>query len=223
MTIIPANTDYTDRDHESVLARERQLIQSVFADWTEFGTPNFGNILIELMAHIADNLHFYQNNQGRESRILTTTQRKNILALSKLIAFTPTNNQAATADVIISLAEPPTDDFNLPVGQIVRTQQVTDPVEFQLLTPLLISAGQNPPSATLSVENSVTVQEDFTSSNLPNQEFELSDVPFIDGNRQSDPRAGAGVCPRTEPDGGTRGLRDQRQALAADRASADAW
>ena len=179
MSIIPDNTDYTDRDFDSLRARLEQLLRSVFPDWTDFQIANFGVILMEMFAFVGDVLGFYENNQGRESRIVTANQRKNLIALAKLVNFIPANNTAATTDLTVSLAAPPIADFNLSAGQIVRTAQITDPVEFQFLTGLTIPAGSGVP-ATVSVENSATISEDFQSDGLPNQVFELAEVPYID-------------------------------------------
>jgi hypothetical protein len=180
MAVLPENIDYTDRDFDSLRNRLEQLIRSVFADWTDFQVANFGVILMEMYAFIGDILTFYQDNQAKESRITVATQRKNLIALSKLISFEASGNAAATADVTISLAEPPVGNFSLPIGQKVRTQQVTDPVEFELLAVALIPALTDPPEVIVTVENSETVQEQFQSAALPNQEFELERIPFID-------------------------------------------
>ncbi len=182
MALLSSSTDYTDRDFDSIRARLQQLLRSVFPDWTDFQVATFSNILLEMYAWVGDVLGFYQNNQGRESRITTATQRKNLIALAKLINFIPTANVAATADELFTLAAPPIDDFNLPIGQVIRTAKISDPVEFRLLTALTISAGANPPLATVSVENAEPIDEDFTSTGLPNQEFELAETPYVDAS-----------------------------------------
>src|SRR5690606_22568338 len=87
MAILPRNTDLTDRDFESILRREQNLVRSVFPDWTDFNTPSFGNILLELFAFVGENLSFYQDAQAAESRIVTATQRKNVIALAKLLGY----------------------------------------------------------------------------------------------------------------------------------------
>lgn len=182
MSVLPANLDYTDRDFDSLRNRLENLLRSVFPDWTEFQVVNFGVIIMELYAFVGDVLGFYQDNQAGESRIVTATQRKNLIALSKLIGFSASGNSAATADVTISLAAVPAGNFTLPIGQKVRTQQVTDPVEFQLLSVASIPAATDPPQVIVTVENSETIQEQFQSTALPNQEFELERVPFVDSS-----------------------------------------
>lgn len=180
MALIPDQVEYTDKDFDSVLARLQNVAQSVFPEWTDFNTGSFGNILLELFAFVGDVLTFYQDAQARETRIVTARRRKNLLALGKLIGFTPRGNTPAQADETFTLAAVPVNDVIIPEGTIVRTAEVTDAVQFRLLEDLTISAGSNPPVAIAVVENSDEVADTFASTSLPNQEFVLTRGPFID-------------------------------------------
>ena len=196
MATLPANLDYTDRDFDSLRLRLENLLRSVFPDWTDFQVANFGVILMELFCFVGDVIGYYENNSGREARITTATQRKNIVALAKLLNFIPDNNKAATTALTVTLDTVPIDDVVLAVGQVVRTPQVTDPVEFQFLTSLTIPAGTNPPTASVQVENSQGQSDEFQSDGLPNQEFELGQVPYVD--ETATPVAGNGAYTQVE-------------------------
>lgn len=184
MSILPKNTDYSDRDFESLLRREQNLVRSVFPDWTDFNTASFGNILLELFAFVGENLSFYQDAQARESRIVTATQRKNVIALAKLLGYKLPGARAATADVVFQLAAAPAADVTIPAGTIVRTQEVTDPVRFQLLHAVTISTGAEPPMAVGTVEHSEMHDELFSSTGLAHQAFPLTFTPFLDGSAE---------------------------------------
>lgn len=181
MALVSPLSDYTDKDFDSLRLRLRNLVRSVFPEWTDFNVANFGNILLELFAHTGDILTFYQDNQARQSRITTATQRKALIGLVKLIGFVPATATAATADLVISLAVAPTGDVLFPKGTIVKTQQVTSTTAYQLLADALIPAGANPATVTISAENSATDDETFVSSGVPNQSVTLSNTPYIDG------------------------------------------
>jgi hypothetical protein len=84
MGLLAPAKDLTDRDFDSIRLRLQSLVRSVFPDWTDFNLASFGNILIELYVVVGEVLTYYQDNQAGESRLLTATQRKNILALCKL-------------------------------------------------------------------------------------------------------------------------------------------
>src|SRR5574341_105908 len=107
MALLAQATDYTDKDFDSLRLRLQNLVRSVFPEWTDFNVASFGNLLLELYAFVGDVLGFYQDNQARESRIATATQRKNLIALTKLLGFRPAGARAATADVTFTLAATP--------------------------------------------------------------------------------------------------------------------
>jgi len=180
MALLPSNPDYSDRDFDSLRARMQNLVQGVFPTWTAFEVANFGNILVELFAFVGDTLGFYLDNQGRESRIVSVTQRKNMIALAKLLTYTPTSARAATADVDLTLAEVPANDVILPAGLIVRTTDLGDAVEFQLPANATIVAGSNPPTVSALVGNSKGKTDIFPSTSLPNQVISLNGIPYID-------------------------------------------
>jgi hypothetical protein len=191
-------TDYTDKDFDSLRLRLQNLVRSVFPEWTDFNVANFGNVLVELYAFVGDLLAFYQDNQARESRIATATQRKNLIALTKLLGFRPAGARAATADAVFTLAAIPAAPVTLRAGTRVRTASVTDPVVCQLLEDVLIPAGASPPTATGTLEHSEPQEELFTSSGLPNQEVVLPATPFLDGSAIVS--AGNGAAPRAARD-----------------------
>lgn len=180
MSILPASLDYSDRDFASIRLRMFALIASVFPNWSDQNVANFGNILLELFAFTGDILTFNQNNAARESRLITASQRKNILALADMLNYTVAGTSAAYTTETITLAAVPTNDVTLPAGTIVSTATITSPVPFQLLVDTTIAAGTNPPTTTAVVENSASFTDIFTSTGLPNQAFALSGFPYLD-------------------------------------------
>ena len=182
MPLLPPSIDYTDRDFDALRARLIALVRSVFPDWTDFEVAGFGNILIEMFAFVGDVLTFYQDNLARESRIVTATQRKNVMALARMLGYRLHGAQAATAEVTFSLARVPTADVVIPAGTFVRTQEVTEPVRFQLLAETRIPAGSDPPSATGIVEHSVTRTQLFDARGLADLGVHLDYGPYLDGS-----------------------------------------
>lgn len=184
MGLLGQATDYTDKDFDSLRLRLQSLVGSVFPDWTDFNVANFGNILLELYAFVDDGLTFYQDNQARESRLLTATQRKNLIGLTKLLGFRPAGARAATVEEVFTLATPPAADVVLRQGTRVLTASVTEPVGFQLLGDVVIPAGASPPTAIGTLEHSEPQDELYASSGLPNQEVVLPATPYLDGSAQ---------------------------------------
>lgn len=180
MALIQPSSDYTDRDFDSLRLRVRNLIASAFPEWTDANVANFGNILVDQQAFVGDVLAKYQDAQARECRWSQAVLRQNLLAVAALVGFTPTGATAATVDELFTLSAPQASNVVLPAGTKVSTLEVVAPVQYQLLTALTITAGEL--TATASVENSEFASDAFTSSGLPNQAFQLSKTPFLEGS-----------------------------------------
>lgn len=179
-TILPSSLDFTDRDFDSINARLDSLLASVFPDWTDFQVATFGNILKEMFAFVGGVLTKYQDALALESRIVTATQRKNLINLAKLIGFIPQGAAAATVEETFTLAAVPPEDVVFVEGQEIRTADVVDPVSFRLLADLTIPALTDPPIGLVQAENAAPASEQFQSDGLANQQFELAEVPFLD-------------------------------------------
>jgi len=182
VALLPLSVDYTDRDFDSLRARLIALIKSVFPDWTDFDVASFGNILIELFAYVGDVLTFYQDNLARESRLVTATQRKNVISHAKMLGYGLRGAQAATAEVWLSLARVPVASVTIPACTVVRTKEVTEPVRFQLLEPAVIAAGVDPPRVLAVVENSKTYTQLFDARGLVDLALHLDFAPYLDGS-----------------------------------------
>jgi len=184
MTVLPTNADYSDRDFASLRARLIELVRSVFPEWSDFDTASFGNVLLEMFAFVGDVLTYYQDNQARESRLVTATQRKNVIALARMLGYRLHGAKAATAELVFSLPRPPEADVVVPAGTVVRTREVTEPIRFQLLRDVMIAAGSNPPQAMGIGEHSETHQQLFDATGLPHLDVPLHYGPYLDGSAQ---------------------------------------
>lgn len=182
MAILPPSVDYTDKDFDALRARLIALVKSVFPDWSDFSVASFGNVLLEMYAFVGDVVTYYLDAQARESRLVTATQRKNVIALARMLGYRLHGARAATAEIAFTLARPPTADLVIPAGTVVRTREVTEPVRFQLLADVLIPAGSDPPVAVGVVENSQTHTQLFDARGLADLDVILDRTPYLDGS-----------------------------------------
>lgn len=182
VSVLPARVDFTSKDFDSLRARLIELVRSVFPDWTDFEVAGFGNLLIEMYAFVGDVVTFYQDNLARESRLLTATQRKNVMALARMLGYRLHGAQAATAELRVSLSRPPAATTTIPAGTIVRTQEVTEPIRFQLLEDAVIAAGADPPNATVIAEHSKPHVQLNDTRGLADLEVVLDYTPYLDGS-----------------------------------------
>ncbi|MGN6109996.1 MAG: baseplate J/gp47 family protein [Kofleriaceae bacterium] len=178
--LLPESLDLTDKDFDALRARLNALVQSAFPDWSDFAVASFGNILLELYAFVGDVVTYYVDNQGRESRLVTATQRKNVIALASMLGYRLPGASAATTPVTFSLAQATTAAVRIPAGTVVRTREVTTPVRFQLLADVLIAPGTS--SASGVAENSQTHLQVFDTQGLPNLDVVLDHTPYLDGS-----------------------------------------
>lgn len=175
--ILPTDYDRAARDFDSLKDRLQRSIQSVFPRWTDFGTANFGNILLEMLCYVGDNFAYYQDKQARESRFLTCVKRINGIRHARAIGYEFSGAEAATVDLLFALRQAYANDVSFPAGSVVRSVSATDPVRVQLLTDLTITAGNL--TGTVSAENSLSHDEVFESDDTSDQEFELTFTPFL--------------------------------------------
>lgn len=180
MALLPSSVDYTDKDFDALRARLHRLVASAFPTWTDFNVANFGNILLEVNAHVGDVLGFYLDRHAEESRFATAKLRRSMLSLVKLIGYRPASATAATVTETFTLAAPAVADVVLPAGTTIRTERITDPVKFQLLDALTIQAGQTTASAV--IEHSQTRVETTTTTGKADQEIALKQTPYIDAS-----------------------------------------
>lgn len=103
MAILPVSDSYVNKDFAALRARLFDAIRSVFPEWTDDATANFGNLLVESFAFVGDVLTYYQDQQAREARWSTVELRRNAIALAKLIGYELPLATEATCDVVLAL------------------------------------------------------------------------------------------------------------------------
>ncbi len=181
MSLFPVPTDYTDKDFEALRARVFHLIAQVFPTWTETTRANFSNILVESFCFTSDVNSFYQDQQARNTRWGTADQRYALIALAKLISYELETAHAATVELTFSIATIAADDVTIPAGTRVKTADLLYPVYFTLLAEAVIPQGSL--NVTGDAEHSEAFVDDFIATGVRDEEFVLSQVPFLDGSQ----------------------------------------
>jgi hypothetical protein len=97
--------DYMARDYESLLQAMRDQIPGKLPEWTDFtNEADFGNVLLELFAHIGDILSYYQDRVANESFLGTARTRRSVIEHLRLIGYEL--GTAAPAAATLSLSVP---------------------------------------------------------------------------------------------------------------------
>jgi hypothetical protein len=177
--VLPLNDDYTARDFDAQKARLTRAIQSVFPDWTDFNIANFGVVLMEMNSHVGDVLDVYGALRRREAFLSTCTQRESARRHTRRLGYTMRGATAAQVDLDFTLTQTYPGDVTFPAGSVIRSESATNPVRVQLLSDLTILSGLL--TGSVGAENSVTPTPDiFQSDEAADQEFELSQTPFME-------------------------------------------
>lgn len=99
--------DYMARDYDSLLEAMRAMIPCKLPEWKDYRSEaDFGNVLLELFAHIGDILSYYQDRVANESFLGTAQSRRSVIEHLRLIGYTLST--AAPAATSLALTMPGT-------------------------------------------------------------------------------------------------------------------
>lgn len=80
--------DYMARDYGSLLQSMQRLVPDKLPDWKDYASEaDFGNVLLQLFAHMGDILSYYQDRIANESFLGTAQTRRSIIHHLKLIGY----------------------------------------------------------------------------------------------------------------------------------------
>jgi baseplate J-like protein len=186
--------DYMARDYDSILQSMRTLIPEKLPEWTDFESPaDFGNVLLQLFAHMGDVLSYYQDRVANESFLGTARQRSSVIQHLQLIGYRLSTAAPASAVLTLSVPAACTDVITIQQGDAFATKsQKNKPstrFEYTPAQALVINCATLPiDSATnrkvftgIPVEEGRLVRDEIlgTSDGTPNQRFALAHSGLI--------------------------------------------
>ncbi len=119
--------DYMARDYESLLAAMRLRIPEKLPEWRGYtGEADFGNVLLELFAHLGDILSFYQDRVANESFLGTARTRRSVIEHLRLIGYELGTPAAASADLALSVPADVTERVTIRRGDAFATASERD-------------------------------------------------------------------------------------------------
>lgn len=95
--------------------------------WTDQGEADDLMTMVELLAYLADNLHYYIDAQKRESDIVTAVLEKNIVEKATRDGYKPHLSIAPSGHVVLLFEEPIESPIHIPRGTVVQTEDSDDP------------------------------------------------------------------------------------------------
>jgi hypothetical protein len=185
--------DYMSRDYDSILSGLRAQIPDKLPEWTDFESEaDFGNVLLQLFAHMGDIISYYQDRIANECFLGTARERRSIIQHLSLIGYSLSTAAPASTKLTISVADTVGGEFRLSQGDAFATKSTKEKpsVRFEYngsdITINLDSFQtdpQNPGSKiyTVPVEQGRRIRNDLIgiSDGTPNQRFKLNFSPLI--------------------------------------------
>src|SRR6266478_1196895 len=115
--------DYMARDYESLLKAMYDLIPTKLPQWTDFANEaDFGNVLLELFAHIGDILSYYQDRVANESFLGTARTRHSVIEHLRLIGYMLSTAVPAAASLNVTVPSTVNDKVTINAGDAFATK-----------------------------------------------------------------------------------------------------
>lgn len=184
-----AAVDYMARDYDSLLRSMREVIPRKLPEWTEYeNEADFGNVLLQLFAHMGDILSYYQDRVANESFLGTARTRRSIIQHLRLIGYRLATAAPASASLTLSFPAACTERVVLRRGDAFATRSTRERpsvrFEYAAEQPLAIDCAALPVDgitgrklfAGVPVEEGRLVAAELlgTSDGTPNQQFTLA-------------------------------------------------
>ena len=96
--------DYVTKDYEGFQQAMLNQIPLLLPEWTDRSESDFGVVLIELFAYVADILSYYQDRVANEAYLATATQRRSVAELLRLIDYQIDPGLAASTHLHLDVA-----------------------------------------------------------------------------------------------------------------------
>lgn len=184
--------DYMARDYDSLLASMRALIPAKLPEWKDFESEaDFGNVLLELFAHMGDILSYYQDRAVNESFLSTAQTRRSIIQHLRLIGYTLSTAAPASAALTLTVPETCNEIITIQKGDAFATKSQKDrpsvrfeytrevamEIDFSSLSPV----GGKKTVENILVEEGRLVENEFlgTSDGSKNQQYPLAHAGLI--------------------------------------------
>jgi hypothetical protein len=186
--------DYMARDAGSFLQAMRALIPEKLPEWTDYESEaDFGNVLLQLFAHMGDILSYYQDRVANESFLGTAQERRSIIQHLRLIGYRLSTAAPASAMLTLSVPNTATDVITIRRGDAFATKGEKEKpsvrFEYTREQPLTINCATLPVDpgtnkklfAGIPIEEGRLIKEEIlgTSPGTPNQRYKLTHAKMI--------------------------------------------
>ena len=191
-----SHIDFMARDYDSLLRSMRALTPSTLPEWEDFESEaDFGNVLLQLFAHMGDILSYYQDRVVNESFLGTAQNRRSMIHHLRLIGYQLATAAPASTNLTLTVPTSCNEIITIRRGDAFATKSEKDKpsvrFEYTSETPLSFDCSQLPvvngrkvysatpvdtgPFGGVPVEEGRLIQDEVVgiSDGSPNQRFTL--------------------------------------------------
>jgi hypothetical protein len=119
--------DYTARDYESLLEVMQELAPEILPEWTDYSQQtDFGNVLLQLFAHMGDIIAYHQDRIVSESFLGTARERGSVIEHLKLIGYRLATAVPASTELTLEFAAAVNDTVRVSKGDAFATKSSKD-------------------------------------------------------------------------------------------------
>ncbi len=194
--------DYLSRDYDSFRQAVVDLIPSKLPEWTDRSEADFGIVLVELFAYMADILSYYQDRMANEAFLHSAQERRSVIDHLRLIGYELAPAAAAAGRLSVIVANNVNSVVEVRKGDQFATQSGKDrrsvTFEYTGNEPLIIDfskavldSAKKPDGSSLKafkeIADLIPVREGKsifneligTSNGAPNQRFRLAQPKLL--------------------------------------------
>jgi len=119
--------NYMARDYDSFLRSMRDLIPEKLPEWKDYESEaDFGNVLLQLFAHMGDILNYYQDRVANESFLGTAQTRRSIIQHLRLIGYKLSTAVPASTELTLTLPADCNETVTIHKGDAFATKSQKD-------------------------------------------------------------------------------------------------
>ncbi len=191
-TNVQLAVDVMARDYDSLLQSMRALIPTKLPEWKEYeNEADFGNVLLELFAHMGDILSYYQDRAVNESFLSTAQTRRSIIQHLRLIGYKLSTAAPASAALTLTVPETCNEVITLQKGDAFATKsqenspsirfEYTREVAMEIDCSTLSASGGKKTIENIPIEEGRLVEEEIlgVSDGSTNQQYPLTHAGLI--------------------------------------------
>ena len=186
--------DYLTKDYEGFREAMLAMIPTRLPEWTDRSERDFGVVLVELVAYVADLLSYYQDRVANEAYLGTATQRRSVTELLRLIDYQIDPGLSATALVHLDVRT----DLDVPLAELpyrVKTEGIPGSPDrvFEVTRPFSARSDNN----AIAITGALVAGD--SSTRLPRARHRLGrgDVVYLE--ERTDVPGGAPIVRRSGP------------------------